>query len=173
MSVKQLLLGEETGLGTGASLWPSAIVTIKYLEKRFSNGMWGTRVLELGCGTGAVGLACAKFGAQVVLTEQEQLAPLIKTNIELVLDQNDAKRVSHQPFDWAEKDLTAQERFGDIPFEFVIASDCVEPKLYPPLLFFQCIDYLCWSTRTEAIVTIEYRLVNVAAIVQVGLMPNR
>ena len=58
--------GELTGLGTGATVWPAAHVLAKYLERRWgAGGMTGLRVVDLGAGTGAVGLAAAVLGADV------------------------------------------------------------------------------------------------------------
>jgi hypothetical protein len=50
---------------TGRVLWPVSVLLLSILEP----GDWaGKRCLELGSGTGAVGLALAQWGADVVLT---------------------------------------------------------------------------------------------------------
>ena len=48
---------------TGLRVWEAAPVLIRHLDKHRSL-VQGKLVLELGSGTGAVGLACAAFGAQ-------------------------------------------------------------------------------------------------------------
>ena len=67
-SVRQLMMGELTGLGTGATVWPAAVVLIKFMERRFGrSGLTGKRVIELGAGTAAVGLGAAALGATQAL----------------------------------------------------------------------------------------------------------
>lgn len=54
LEVRQIEMGEVTGLGTGANVWPAAVVLAKFLEKEFgdkSGGLSGRRVADLGCGT--------------------------------------------------------------------------------------------------------------------------
>ena len=58
-----------TGLGTGLTLWDGAVVLAKLLEKRFAAGMVGMRVVEVGAGTGAAGIAAAMLGADALLTD--------------------------------------------------------------------------------------------------------
>ena len=58
-----------SGLGTGLTLWDGAIVLAKLLEQRFPAGMAGLRVVEVGAGTGAAGIAAAMLGARALLTD--------------------------------------------------------------------------------------------------------
>lgn len=44
----------------------------------------GQRIIELGSGTGVVGLVAAALGAQqVTLTDKQQILPLLKRNIQV------------------------------------------------------------------------------------------
>lgn len=64
-------------------MWDGAIVLAKYLELN----PWlvqGKRVVELGAGTGVVGLVAAALGAiHVTLTDMESVIPLTRANVEL------------------------------------------------------------------------------------------
>ncbi|XP_072485888.1 protein N-lysine methyltransferase METTL21D isoform X2 [Notamacropus eugenii] len=76
--------------GVGCVVWDAAIVLAKYLEtQHFSGAAAGTHalrqrsVLELGAGTGAVGLMAATLGAHVTVTDLEELQDLLKLNIKM------------------------------------------------------------------------------------------
>lgn len=61
-----------TGEGTGHTVWDGAVVLAKYLEKAYPRGLVGKRVLELGAGTGLVGVVSSVLGASTVyLTDLE------------------------------------------------------------------------------------------------------
>lgn len=84
LKVKQCYLGD-----VGCVVWDAAIVLAKYLEtKQFYDPSSGTNVwsgrtlLELGAGTGIVGLMAATLGAQVTVTDLEDLQTLLKVNIQ-------------------------------------------------------------------------------------------
>ena len=52
-SVQQIQRGEvEETYGTGACVWPAAIVLIKYLEQNAATIVAGKKILDLGAGTG-------------------------------------------------------------------------------------------------------------------------
>uniref|UniRef100_A0A3Q2DGP3 Valosin containing protein lysine (K) methyltransferase n=1 Tax=Cyprinodon variegatus TaxID=28743 RepID=A0A3Q2DGP3_CYPVA len=84
LRMKQCYMGD-----VGCVVWDAAIVLAKYLEtKQFyepSTGvnMWcGRTVVELGAGTGVVGLMAATLGAQVIVTDLEDLQTLLSANIQ-------------------------------------------------------------------------------------------
>ncbi|RHY23304.1 hypothetical protein DYB32_009240 [Aphanomyces invadans] len=171
LRVRQVPNGEISGLGTGLTVWPAACVLLKYLEHRYapSNGLQGKRVVELGkarrqmlqftlsifgagCGTGAVGIAAAMLGAQVVLTDQAQILFHIQANIHA----NDVAGVKYCAYDWGAPlpDLIATGG----PVDMVLISDCVLPKLYPIEPLVDAICLLCASEpRTVVLVSFEHR----------------
>eukprot|EP00118_Oscarella_pearsei_P001154 m.311870 g.311870 ORF g.311870 m.311870 type:complete len:224 (+) comp167494_c0_seq1:2-673(+) len=76
----------QVGIGdTGCVVWDAALVLsgcVKELGRR-KPGFWQNKcVIELGAGTGAVGLVAATCGASCILTDLTQFIPLIQFNID-------------------------------------------------------------------------------------------
>lgn len=70
-------------LGVGGKLWPAASTLCRFLRDEEINGK---TLLELGCGTGAVGLYAAALGAQEVLLTDgggDVLLRVAQQNVEL------------------------------------------------------------------------------------------
>ncbi|XP_064480232.1 protein N-lysine methyltransferase METTL21D-like [Ornithodoros turicata] len=67
----------------GCVVWDGALALGKYIDRSNSVGQWKTnsKILELGAGTGAVGLIASCFGNDVLLTDLPELLPLIKMNV--------------------------------------------------------------------------------------------
>ncbi|KAF9960408.1 Methyltransferase-like protein 21D [Mortierella alpina] len=80
--------------GVGSTIWDAAIVLAKYLERcelltlAAAPSSRSFNILELGAGTGIVGLAAARIlssrgvKASIVLTDKENCMPLLQRNIE-------------------------------------------------------------------------------------------
>lgn len=88
------------------------------------------RVLEIGSGTGAVGLACAALGANVVLTEREALVEQIRTNAKLnctrIENAGGAARIAQ--LDWrVDAQLEAIRHLACPPLDLLVGSDLIYP----------------------------------------------
>lgn len=113
--------------GTGSSVWDSAVVLMGFFENTeyFPQGFWtGKRVLELGAGTGIVGLLTAKLGAaHVVLTDLGDIVQPLAANIELnrasLAPSTSVAALEHL---WG----TSTEPLGP-PFDVVLCADCLLP----------------------------------------------
>lgn len=76
---KQLVFRPEPGAGDlCGKLWSVALVLVGYLEQELGkDGLRGKRVLEVGAGLGAVGMALACAGAEVVCTDITECVPML------------------------------------------------------------------------------------------------
>ncbi|NXX98012.1 MT21D methyltransferase, partial [Centropus bengalensis] len=114
--------------GVGCVVWDAALVLAKFLESG-ARPLARRRVLELGAGTGAVGLMAATLGANVTLTDLAELQDLLALNIErnrhLVTGSVRAKVLK-----WGE-DVTEFQP----PPDYILMADCIyyEESLEPLL----------------------------------------
>jgi predicted nicotinamide N-methyase len=135
----------------GKVLWPASIFLMEYLD--FSVRDWSSSVdvLELGCGTGLVGLYLGLCGAKCILTDLNDVIELTKMNIEHNFPE---KLEPCEPcerreggeggeggiapkvigYDW---NIEETEMCDDLrqSFDFIVASDVMyEPCNYDPLM---------------------------------------
>lgn len=72
--------------GCGGKIWPAAEVLGQYVASRRTDGQWkGKRAVELGAGTGLVGLLAAQLGdlEKVWITDQIPMMKLMAQNLDL------------------------------------------------------------------------------------------
>ncbi|XP_019721071.1 protein N-lysine methyltransferase METTL21D [Hippocampus comes] len=125
LTVCQCYMGD-----VGCVVWDAAIVLAKYLEtKQFydpSSGvnLWaGQRVVELGAGTGVVGLMAATLGANVSVTDLEDLQTLLKVNIQGNQALISGGSITAKVLKWGE-DVS-----GFLPHpNYVLMADCIYYK---------------------------------------------
>jgi predicted nicotinamide N-methyase len=108
-----------------ADLWVSSVALAGHLTGLTA----GTRVLELGCGLGLAGIAAARAGATVTLTDIDPDALLFAAeNAALNLEPAQRERVTITPMDW--RAPVPQTRY-----DLVIGADIVyERRFFDPLL---------------------------------------
>jgi len=67
---------------TGDLVWPTATIFCRYLcERAVALNLGGRRVLDLGAGTGLVGLVAAALGAEATFTDVPRVFPLLASNV--------------------------------------------------------------------------------------------
>lgn len=100
---------------TGDSVWAGTMCLLQWLSEPQNRGLFeGKSVLELGSGTGIIGLSLAQMGARrVVLTDLEQQLPLLRSNIAFNEDDHAGCLVSAAALPWGERPTgaLARERF--------------------------------------------------------------
>lgn len=139
---------DATGATAGGGLWASAPVLVDWLcmgeppsasssastsnvrTTRRDDWLKGKSVVELGSGSGFVGLALAKLGAsRVLLTDLPQKLPLLRRNV--VANGGGALPVDTAPLVWGAKTVVHDWERG---WDLVVASDVTyDAELVPPL----------------------------------------
>lgn len=174
-SVLQIQRGEIEGTyGTGACVWPAAVVLMKYIEQ-CKELVAGKNVCDLGSGTGVTSVACALLGAKHVICTDgaDSVVRLATDNIIHASKEIDLSSPEPTPTAsssgaimiagcqmdtqllWWGKD--SLKYFGADATDVVLVADCVLPKLYPIAPLVQAIDELLIKPGALAIVSYEHR----------------
>jgi len=127
----------------GSVLWDASRSLLAHVAWQRSRGIddlvAGRRLLEIGAGTGAVGLALARMGArEVVMTDKPSQLPLMRRNREHnhhagAADHN--APVSILPLVWDNEWLHTSDESLSKPdaFDTIVCCDCVYPDRPSPL----------------------------------------
>jgi predicted nicotinamide N-methyase len=107
--------------------WPAALGLAEYLVLNAEAA--GRRVLELGCGTAAPGIALERAGAGVVCTDYDSLAIAMARHNAAI---NGCQNLETRLLDWYDPDLAGG-------FDLVVGSEIVYfEKSFAPLLSVLC-----------------------------------
>merc|ERR1719247_1623646 len=137
--------GPARTIESGARVWPSGEALARVLE---GQSLIGKRVVELGAGTGVAGLAAARQGADVVVTDLPEMIPLLSANIRA---NSLSARAQAMPLHWGDAyDVEAALEHG--PFDMVIGTDI----LYAPERFDLLLDTIVALTAPGAVVALAY-----------------
>ncbi|KAL4182730.1 hypothetical protein AMTRI_Chr11g151680 [Amborella trichopoda] len=127
--------------GLSFQLWPAASALVSFLDDDAKVVVKGKRILELGSGTGMVGVAAAMLGAHVTMTDLPHVLPNLSFNADAnqraveVTGRGGSLHV--QPLTWGHDHdchLLLQAGGGG-GFDMVLGSDLVyHDHLFDPLL---------------------------------------
>ncbi|XP_076088300.1 protein N-lysine methyltransferase METTL21A-like [Mytilus galloprovincialis] len=96
----ELVIKQDWGnLGVAAVVWDAAIVLCEFIEK-YKEEFKNKEVIELGAGSGIVGIVAALIGANVVITDREQVYPYLKRVLKDNLKDKDNVKYSVKILDW-------------------------------------------------------------------------
>ncbi|KAI0786436.1 putative methyltransferase-domain-containing protein [Abortiporus biennis] len=120
----RIKLSVDASPGCGGIAWPAGEVLSRYISRK--GGLKGKNILELGSGTGLVGLVAGLLGANVWITDQSPLLDIMARNVELNALQD---HVVVKELNWGEpvpQDL--------LDIDMILAADCVYFEPAFPLL---------------------------------------
>ncbi|KAF8845623.1 hypothetical protein BDN67DRAFT_961214 [Paxillus ammoniavirescens] len=122
----QITLKVDASPGCGGIAWPAGEVLANYLTIRGEGYCKGRSILELGSGTGLVGLVAAALGGDVWITDQAPLLDIMRANV----------RLNHLESSIAISELNWGEALSsEIPRpDMILAADCVYFEPAFPLL---------------------------------------
>jgi len=119
----KFLREQKERLPYGVVLWPAAIALAHEVASR-ADAVRGTRVLELGAGTGLPGIVAAALGARVVQTDRHALAlSVCQRNGE----RNGLGSIEYRLVDWA--DWRDDTRYDWILGSDILYRDATHPDL--------------------------------------------
>ncbi|XP_053313678.1 EEF1A lysine methyltransferase 3 [Spea bombifrons] len=126
-------------LGVAAPVWDAALNLCSYIEEQKLN-FKGKKVIELGAGTGIVGILVSLLGGDVTVTDLPHTLPQIEKNVLANVPPNQIPRVC--ALSWG----LDQEQFPQ-DFDYIIGADIVYLKETYPLLI-QTLQHLCGPHTT-------------------------
>ncbi|KAK2176972.1 hypothetical protein NP493_627g00038 [Ridgeia piscesae] len=121
----------------GCVVWDAAIVLSCYMEtsdfydvNANKNILAGKRVIELGAGTGLVGLQAACLGAKCTVTDLSEFIPLMQLNIDANRHMVKTGSITAQTLKWG-SDIVS---FLPAP-DYILLADCIYyPQSLEPLV---------------------------------------
>jgi len=117
---------ENPGFNIGARVWDCAVMVSKYCEKH--KHLWqNKRIIEVGAGTGIVGLVLARLGAQnVMLTDLPVVVNhILKKQIDINWKIHSEKNVKAKVLCWGKDVESYGERFSG--YDYIVLSDMAAP----------------------------------------------
>ena len=106
---------ESLGWGYWDRIWPSSVALSDYLiHQFFPTNLTGTKVLEVGCGTGLPGVVAASLGAFTMFSD---MVPVTLEAVKETCRLNHISNFDTCTLDWSEK-IKSKERY-----DYVIGSE--------------------------------------------------
>ncbi|XP_015261429.1 PREDICTED: protein N-lysine methyltransferase METTL21A [Gekko japonicus] len=106
--------------GVAAVVWDAAVVLCTYLEMGDVD-LRGRSVIELGAGTGLLGIVAALLGAQVTITDREAALAFLKSNVQANLPTDLQPRAEVKELTWGQNLAS----FSTGEYDFILGADIV------------------------------------------------
>ncbi|XP_029989341.1 EEF1A lysine methyltransferase 3 [Sphaeramia orbicularis] len=127
-------------IGVAAPVWEAALFLCSYLEEQ-SVELRGKRIIELGSGTGLVGIMAARLGATVTLTDLPVALPQLQANVSANMPSSGWPCASPTvlPLCWGEDHMNFPS-----DWDLVLCADIIYLRETYPLLV-ETLAHLCHS----------------------------
>eukprot|EP00752_Nemacystus_decipiens_P012900 g11419.t1 len=127
------------GVGIGGSVWSTGLLLTEHLSRHaelYDDVFRGKRLLELGSGTGVVGLAAARFGPpkEVIITDLESHVDICTGNVsrDAATGAQGLCSVRVEAYNWSGE---VPDSLGAVPFDIILGTDVAYYEhLYTPFV---------------------------------------
>ncbi|XP_042302965.1 protein N-lysine methyltransferase METTL21A isoform X2 [Sceloporus undulatus] len=137
-------------LGVAAVVWDAAVVLCTFLEMGGID-LQGRMVIELGAGTGLLGIVAALLGAHVTITDRKAALAFLESNVRANLPTDLGPRAVVKELTWGQ-DLGS---FSPGSYDVILGADIVYlEETFEALL--HTLDHLC-SDRTVILLSCRLR----------------
>ncbi|XP_041070086.1 EEF1A lysine methyltransferase 3-like [Carcharodon carcharias] len=116
-------------LGFSAYVWEAGVTLCRYFEKE-KISFTGKKVIELGSGTGIVGILATLLGGDVTMTDKPNILNQIENNVSINIPTACRHRIKVRALTWG-------KNHTDFPtvYDFILGSDIVYSSVaYPALI---------------------------------------
>ncbi|XP_032882585.1 EEF1A lysine methyltransferase 3-like [Amblyraja radiata] len=125
----KISLFKESSLGVSAYVWGPGLALCQFFQEENVN-FTGKRLLELGSGSGIVGILATLLGGDVTLTDKPYVMKQLEYNVSANIPPDAKHRIKISPLLWG----TDQKNYPN-DFDFILGSDLVYcPVQFPHLL---------------------------------------
>uniref|UniRef100_UPI00398F8AFB EEF1A lysine methyltransferase 3-like n=1 Tax=Pristiophorus japonicus TaxID=55135 RepID=UPI00398F8AFB len=116
-------------LGYSAYVWEAGLALCRYFERE-NISFNGKKVIELGSGTGIVGILATLLGGDVTITDKPNIMTQIENNVCINIPTACRQRIKVRPLKWGEDHTNFLT-----DYDFVLGSDIVYSSVtYPALV---------------------------------------
>ncbi|XP_078089373.1 EEF1A lysine methyltransferase 3-like [Mustelus asterias] len=151
-------------MGVSSYIWESGLVLCQYFEKA-NISFTGKKVIELGSGTGIVGILAALLGGTVTMTDLPEILKQINNNIAINIPSACRHRLKVRALTWGEDHADF-----DNDYDVVLGSDLVySSSSYPALV--DTLRYFC-HRGTTVYLSSEFRNGNGSLLFHEVMLPT-
>lgn len=136
----------------GLKTWGSSYILARRLAENQHKEYLRGSVLELGAGTGLVGMVACVLGFPSMLTDLDEIVPNLKANVEL----NNIASAEVDELDWSNPSGFIERR-GHLKFDTIILSDPLYSSRHPPWIVNMINKFLSGDREARVVLQLPIR----------------